>query len=298
MEFVKLFIDKPLEYLLSGHFISTGDWIHADRILDSFEVIIGLSGTLYICQDNIEYEVEAGDVLFLVPGHRHWGYKVTEKNDNLSHYWLHFRNDNLKIIDEKELLSDVSLLKNNPDYKGLNNIAYIPLFSHIHNISRINILCRQLLDFSNTTYYTSRIIDHLTTTLIFEISHQTIDDFSKQKLDITNNLIFTNIVAWIKINLNNNISLKDVANKFNFNKNYLARLFKQKMGVTINNYITTLRMTKAKELLTLSELSIKEIAYEVGFQDEKYFMRLFKRSELITAKQYRNTFYHTFINNG
>jgi YesN/AraC family two-component response regulator len=259
---------------------------------------LAYTGILYIGQDTQKYQVKAGDILVLMPEHRHWGYEYTTEDDEVSFYWFHFYcNDDYKLIDEKDFLTDISLYKNNPYFQGLENNAYIPIFSHINDTSKINILCRQILDSSNTEYYTTKIIDYILTTLVFEISHQSIDNFSKQRTSTTDDLVFANMLGWIKINLSNNISLQDVAAKFNFNKNYLAKLFKQRMGVTLNEYINTLRMTKAKELLTQSELSIKEIAYSVGFEDEKYFMRLFKRSEMVTAKQYRNTYCHTFINN-
>lgn len=296
MDIFKLTIDKPVTYLFSGQFISTGSFVHESRVMDSFELIIGIKGTLYIEQDDKQYEVNPGDILLLISGHRHAGFKPT--NDELSFYWLHFNyNESYKIIDEKDFLADIALLKNNPYFQGIENTAYIPIFSHMKDVSRINIICRQLLDFSNTKYYTKRIIDYLLTTLIFEISHQTVEYFSQHITNNKTNLVFANMLGWIKINLNNNISLEDVALKFNFNKNYLAKLFKQTMGVTMNDYISKLRMAKAKEMLIQSELSIKEIAYSLGFEDEKYFMRLFKKSELMTAKQYRNTFCHTFINN-
>ena len=296
MEVIKLAMEKPVVHLYSGQFISTGSFVHESRVMDSFEIIIGIKGTLYIEQDDTQYEVSPGDVLLLLSGHRHGGYRASE--EELSFYWLHFTNNELyKIIDEKEFLSDIALLKNNPYFQGLENTAYIPIFSHIKDTSRINILCRQLLDFSNTEYYTKKIIDYLMTTLIFEISHQTVDYFLQHIANNKTSLVFSNMLGWIKINLNNNISLEDVALKFNFNKNYLAKLFKQTMGVTMNDYISKLRMAKAKEMLIQSELSIKEIAFSLGFEDEKYFMRLFKKSELMTAKQYRNTFCHTFINN-
>lgn len=299
MRTVKLLIEKPLKHLNSGHFISTGSWIHLDRVIDdSFEIIVGIKGTLYIAQDNERYEVNAGDVILLLPGHRHYGYKYTEEDEEVTYFWFHFGViDNYKIIGDNEFLTDVNALKNNPYFQSLENYAYIPIFSHIDDTSRVSVLCRQLLDFSNTDYYTRSIIDYLMTTLVFEISHQTVDNFARNRTNSRDNLLFANMIGWIKIHLNSNISLNDVALKFNFNKNYLAKLFKQKMGVTINEYINSLRMDKAKELLTQTELSIKEIAYSVGFEDEKYFMRIFKKSELVTAKQYRNTFCNTRINN-
>lgn len=61
-------------------------------------------------------------------------------------------------------------------------------------------------------------------------------------------------------------------------------------------YIHDIKMTKAKELLTNTTMTVKEIAHHVGFSDEKYFMRLFKKYEKMTPSQFRNAYYLTHMN--
>lgn len=63
----------------------------------------------------------------------------------------------------------------------------------------------------------------------------------------------------------------------------------------MQEYIHKLKISKAKELL-YSGQSIKEIAYSLGFQDEKYFMRLFKKYENVTPTEFRKAYYRTYIN--
>ncbi len=67
-------------------------------------------------------------------------------------------------------------------------------------------------------------------------------------------------------------------------------------GMRLLEYINTVRVSKAKILLYESDSSVKEIAYEVGFDDEKYFMRIFKLVEGISPTQYRHAFYKTHQN--
>ncbi|WP_317050648.1 helix-turn-helix transcriptional regulator, partial [Clostridium neonatale] len=85
--------------------------------------------------------------------------------------------------------------------------------------------------------------------------------------------------------------------EFNFSKEYLARYFKKKMGMSMQEYINYLRISNAKRLLCSSNLNIKEIAKELGFIDEKYFLKLFKKYENLTPKQFRNAYNMTFLNN-
>ena len=73
-------------------------------------------------------------------------------------------------------------------------------------------------------------------------------------------------------------------------------MFKMRTGYYFADYMNHLRINRAKTLLYQTTCSIKEIAYQVGFLDEKYFMRVFKKNEGITAMQYRNAFYLTHKN--
>lgn len=67
--------------------------------------------------------------------------------------------------------------------------------------------------------------------------------------------------------------------------------------MNLKEYIHITRLRKATDLLSSSNLSIKEIANEVGFQDEKYFMRVFKKYKKMTPSEFRNAYYRTHLNN-
>ena len=68
---------------------------------------------------------------------------------------------------------------------------------------------------------------------------------------------------------------------------YLCRIFKEETGLSMNAYITNLRMSKAGELLNDTNSYIKEVAISVGFEDQLYFSRLFKRYYGVTPSEYR-----------
>lgn len=59
-----------------------------------------------------------------------------------------------------------------------------------------------------------------------------------------------------------------------------------------------MKIVKAKEMLSLSEKNVKEISYLLGFKDEKYFMKLFKRYENLTPSEYRQAYHKTHLNKG
>lgn len=83
------------------------------------------------------------------------------------------------------------------------------------------------------------------------------------------------------------ISLNTVANVANVSSNHFSALFSQNMGQTFIEYLTTLRMNKAKELLRCTGMRSSEIAGEIGYKDAHYFSYLFKKTQGMTPSDYR-----------
>jgi len=193
----------------------------------------------------------------------------------------------------------ISPLKSNAHTSQLNGSILIPDFSNLQDKEKVTVLFRQLLHMSRSKYYTALGTNYLLTLILVEISQQVISGmvstFSNDTVCINKKL--NEIVEWIRINKNNDISVKGIADKFNFNRDYFSRLFKKHLGVGVIEYINSMKVSNAKELLCQSDKTIKEVAYLVGFKDEKYFMKLFKRYEGITPSQFRNAYYQTHLNN-
>ena len=83
------------------------------------------------------------------------------------------------------------------------------------------------------------------------------------------------------------ISLNTVANVANVSSNHFSALFSQNMGQTFTEYLTDLRMSKAKELLRCTGMRSSEIAGEIGYKDAHYFSYLFKKTQGMTPSDYR-----------
>ena len=73
------------------------------------------------------------------------------------------------------------------------------------------------------------------------------------------------------------ISLESISSRVNISPRYFSRLFKDETGTNFIDFLTTLRIDHAKELMQKTEKSVKEICYEVGYGDPNYFSRLFKK---------------------
>lgn len=83
------------------------------------------------------------------------------------------------------------------------------------------------------------------------------------------------------------ISLNTVAASVNLSPNHFSSIFSQEIGETFIEYLTKVRMERAKELLRTTSKKSTEIAYEVGYKDAHYFGSLFKKTQNCTPKEYR-----------
>lgn len=83
------------------------------------------------------------------------------------------------------------------------------------------------------------------------------------------------------------MGLESVADEFGVSSNYLSRFFKQETGCSFIQYVTMIRMDRARELLVNSNKQIKEIVAEIGYIDVANFVRKFKGYEGVTPGQYR-----------
>jgi len=86
---------------------------------------------------------------------------------------------------------------------------------------------------------------------------------------------------------NEEISLNMVAASVNLSPNHFSTIFSQEMGQTFIEYLTYVRMEKAKELLRSSSMKTAEIAYAVGYKDPHYFSYLFKKTQECTPREFK-----------
>lgn len=91
----------------------------------------------------------------------------------------------------------------------------------------------------------------------------------------------------INENFSKNITVNDIANEVYLTSTYICTVFKQEVGETINDYITKIRINKAKELLKDRKHKLYNISYAVGYSDPSYFTKLFKKHTGLSPRNYR-----------
>lgn len=124
------------------------------------------------------------------------------------------------------------------------------------------------------------------------IVFQLLSRFFKQgqsKIEMEDNRI-AKTVLYIRKHLNEAIELEKLAEISCFSKDHFIRLFKKELGTTPLQYINQKKIEKAQLLLITEELAVKEIAFQLAFEDYSYFNRLFKKITGVTPQEYRRLY--------
>jgi len=93
-------------------------------------------------------------------------------------------------------------------------------------------------------------------------------------------------MTYIEENYSKDLRLKDVAEAVAISPQYFSKIFKKELGVNFIDYLTNVRMEQAKRMLKEDRLSIKEICYQIGYNDPNYFSRLFKKVVGVSPTEY------------
>ena len=102
------------------------------------------------------------------------------------------------------------------------------------------------------------------------------------------NPIIKKVCTYVDENLSCDISLETAADFAGVSSFYLSKLFKEEKGETFINFISDKRLEKSRQLLEQTELSIKEITAEVGYNDQNYFSRTFRNKFGMTPTEFRD----------
>lgn len=110
----------------------------------------------------------------------------------------------------------------------------------------------------------------------------------EEKIEYIEKNVILEIEQYVKENYPNEITLDELAHKFYVSKEHISRSFKKQFNMNLFEYITMLRIEKAKELMLKTSYSIEEIALRVGFSNGNYFSKAFRKQMDISPSEYRN----------
>jgi YesN/AraC family two-component response regulator len=182
--------------------------------------------------------------------------------------------------------------------KYIDEIVKNPSLSHLllldNDQGARNIL--EILSEINTLQLINKEINELKLlTLLTSIWMNLYDCFEKSKDELSvcsynekelNRL--KKILEYIHNNYGSKMSLEEIAGTINICTNECCRFFKKHMNATINDYISDYRIEKSLYLLDNTDLSITELAHDIGFSSGSYFTQVFRKKMGFTPNQYRN----------
>ena len=242
-----------------GLFSTNSNWIHPSITEVTYEIIYVVSGTVYLEENGVSYELKTGDMIILKPDVNHKGYK--DSTGKTSFYWVHFFAKDLEsLTNGKWLFSGV-----NQDY-----------------------IFKEMLHFSRKENSSPVMPELLLTQFLINNVQDTSDEKSRK--------LVKDIFEWTRINASPSLKATDIAKNFCYSVDHLSRLIKKEYGKNLKQLITDLIVEKAKSLLLNTNWSVKEIGASLEFGDFNKFLKFFKYHTGKAPSEYRNSYSITHMN--
>lgn len=226
--------------------------------------------------DNNKYELAEGDIVFSKINNN---LSFTSQDENLVHVAIHFRYNEADafmfedldcIIDEFDL--GISIFRFNHEI-----LDFV-----IHKIKSFLSLDKEMMNIYSYGFLTDLMMNlFLNREHSLYVKRPYIERFENQ-------LNILNIENYINQNFMDSITTEKIAQYFKMSRPYICRYFKQETGITVNEYITKVRIDHAKYLLENTAEKIINIATAVGYQSNSQFNKNFKEMMKITPQEYRD----------
>ncbi|KGO87742.1 AraC family transcriptional regulator [Flavobacterium rivuli WB 3.3-2 = DSM 21788] len=231
--------------------------------------------------DDPGFEYVPGETV-IVPGNVEMKIDFPEASTQNPTQCLALAIDHDKITDTLNFLSERYPKNDNTSWQ-LNNENYF-FYNNIELAATLNKLVRECMGTSVTKDALADLA--LQELLIRIIQTQTVQAAHQDKLSDSNNAIHA-VTDFIKENINNPINLKALSDKANMSTTSFYRYFKRELGMSPIEFILNEKIKHAKQLLKNPHIQVNEVCFMSGFEDCNYFIRLFKKHEGITPKQYQ-----------
>jgi AraC-like DNA-binding protein len=232
--------------------------------------------------DDPSFEYLPGETV-VIPSNVEMKIDFPEASKNNPTQCLALAIDQTKISETLHFLNERYPKEGNSQFWQLNYQNYF-FYNNVELASTINKLIKECMSTSITKDALADLT--LQELLIRIIQTQTAKAIDDGVYTDPNNPI-TQVVEFIRMNLKENISLKRLSEKSCMSTTSFYRLFKRELGMSPIEFVLHEKIRCAKKLLKNPTIQINEVCYLSGFEDANYFIRLFKKHEGITPKQYQ-----------
>ena len=181
--------------------------------------------------------------------------------------WLHF---DTSLVRELPLKSKEKIKINSPQKRSLVDNLFLDL------------LGTEILTYSlKSSIYISHLLTHLLTTIYF---------YEDSGEESTTSYLLTNCIRYLSEQLTSDVTLPELCQKFNVSASYLNAIFMEETSKSPIDFFIHLKMEEACRLLRLTTRRISDIANELGYKDQYYFSRLFKKKIGVSPRNYRSNY--------
>ncbi len=240
--------------------------VSARENLSSYLFFIVTKGSGTLTYQNRTYQLSKDDCVFIDCRRT---YSHCSSKDLWTLKWIHFFGPNMDGIYEKFLESG-----EDPVFRSNNTEVFIQLWKQIFYCVNSSAAPAEMEIYSN--------LATLVSVLLREHENMNAVSYSEHS-----NQILLDIKNYLETHYTEKITLDFLSRKFFINKFYLSRIFREKFGDSITQYLLKIRITQAKNHLRFTDSSIEEISHECGMSDANYFSRIFKKIEGTTPGQFR-----------
>lgn len=277
--------DELCPYVRKAGKQNGASWKGRMRRIYDHQLFFCCRGTANVCIEDRVYEMTPGTSVLVKPNTRYsfWQEDISDI------YWVHFdfiyRSDvysleNYVVNNGEKLFSEILPEDHyiREDIIWENGFTF-PEYIKIEQRELMEGMLQKLLfHYSNKDLYWQLeckiSLLHILKTIINQTVVNNSPSSSKEKMDITNSA-----VNYIRKNYFRKLSIGEIAKAAGISSDHLGKVFKKSTGLTVVDFITEHRLSKAKELLACSDLSISDICEMVGFSDVYYFSKVVKKYE-------------------
>lgn len=180
-------------------------------------------------------------------------------------------------FDRQKLISHVSF----SDATDFNEVFYLNGMTSVEQR-----LCAMEKEYAQKLQmYELRLSASMTSVLTQCYRHKTTNGFTGSDRETADD-----IIAYVQSNLHHPLSNVEIAARFHYHPNYVSSLIRRYTGHPLHQYVKSLRVAKAAELLSSTPMPVGEIATLCGFYDASHLTRCFKKATGIPPQQYRSSY--------
>ncbi len=284
MECIELCIPPLPQLVTAGHSVWTAGMQHFRRSFQVFDLIYVAAGTFYITEDDHAYELGPGGLLLLEPGRTHWGHRPVETNTDI--YWLHFVHPHsaphTRVDSEQIAWSSWLKSGSDQDLAPIEQRMYVPKHGYFEP-SMITPLFDKLVEIHNSlTVRDVATLHAMTLQLLAKLqSMMEVRHPSKTYLHSER------VINYLQNHMHLPFSASHMEEQLHYHFDYLSRCLKQYTGMSPLQYLHRIQMERARVLLEHPDLTIQQIAEQVGQPNGNYFIRLFRKHYGLPPGKYR-----------